>query len=370
MSVELADDQKEPTAGPPPKEAIDYFKRKGLKPGFSFRDVWGAEHNAAFTVAKLMERALLRDVREATQKALEEGLTFRDWKKQALPTLERSGWRKHVSDEALPRRLLVIFETNMRVARATGQEERAQRTKRVMPYMRYELGPSKVHRAEHRAWEGLIFPVDDPFWDKHTPPCDYGCKCRKRQVSKREAEKLGGVSDTPDEEQVKWELPNGRTSTEPAGVHPTFAYPKNGKARAKALEQALKDADEEPAKPKSRASAAPADVRVLFRAFCAWLSREGAAAVAAPAQEAADTARALSDGARRVLAEFVALCPSDGDTTGVHKLPGDGKTNKKYLDGELSARGLVARRESQKRCNLYPTPLARAVCAAIQGRAT
>lgn len=43
--------------------------------------------------------------------------------------------------------------------------------------LRYRTaGDSKV-RADHRKLDGLVFPVDHPFWDKHYPPSDYGCRC-------------------------------------------------------------------------------------------------------------------------------------------------------------------------------------------------
>ena len=38
--------------GPVPREALDYFRAKDLRPGFDYRDVWGSEHAHAFTVAK------------------------------------------------------------------------------------------------------------------------------------------------------------------------------------------------------------------------------------------------------------------------------------------------------------------------------
>lgn len=240
VTVELAQD-KPPPAGPIPREVLEYFRRKKLKPGFSYKDVWAEEHRFAFTVAKVMERSILRTVRDSIDKAIEQGLSLEEWKLDAEPMLERSGWREHVSDEAKHHRLRVIYETNMRVARANGQADRIQRTKKVLPFLVYELGPSKEHRPEHVAWSKIgPLSVDDEFWKEHMPPNDYGCKCRVRQISRREAEKLGGPGMAPDDERVPYELPDGRKGTAPKGVHPTFAYPMGSKGRSKALEDALK----------------------------------------------------------------------------------------------------------------------------------
>ena len=32
-------------------------------------------------------------------------------------------------------------------------------------------------RPEHRAWHGLILPIDHPLWDTHYPPNGWGCRC-------------------------------------------------------------------------------------------------------------------------------------------------------------------------------------------------
>ena len=89
-----------------------------------------------------------------------------------------------------PRRLKTIFRANLRTARAAGQWNRAERTKAALPYLLYELGPSREHREEHVAWHGTLLPIDDPWWETHMPPNGWGCKCRVRQVSRAEAERM------------------------------------------------------------------------------------------------------------------------------------------------------------------------------------
>ena len=172
--------------GPPPKEALDFFRAKDLRVGFDHRDVWLEEHTHAFTVAKAMRLDLLDDIRGAVDKAMAEGQTFRQFQKELAPALERRGWwgKKTVRDPQTgrlvqaqlgsPRRLRVIYDANVRSARAAGQWERVQRTKRALPYLLYQLGPSRTHRDEHVAWAGTLLPADDPWWDTHWTPNGWG----------------------------------------------------------------------------------------------------------------------------------------------------------------------------------------------------
>lgn len=167
--------KRNPDPGPVPQDAIDYIEAKDLKPGFSYLDVWGEEHQTAFTVAKIMRYDVLRDVQTSIITALKEGTTYRDWVKTVAPMLDSAGWSAYNTNKPRPARLNVIYDTNMRQARAVGQWQRIQRTKDLRPYIRYSLGPSQRHRPEHVSWAGTTLPVDDPFWESHTPILGYLC---------------------------------------------------------------------------------------------------------------------------------------------------------------------------------------------------
>lgn len=160
--------------GPVPKEALDYFKAKGLKIGFNYTDVWKQEHTAAFTAAKILELDVLRSLRTIVEDTIKDGTTFEKFQKDAGLLLDQSGWSDYHKETPKKVRLRTIFDTNMRVARATGQWERVERTKKILPYLLYELGPSLNHREEHEEWEGTLLPVDDPWWDEHMPPNGWG----------------------------------------------------------------------------------------------------------------------------------------------------------------------------------------------------
>ena len=177
-----------------PSEALDYIKNKKLKVGFSYKDVWNEEHATAFTVAKAMQIDVLSDIKSAVETAIKDGHSFEHFKKDLQPTLIKKGWwgRKKMTDPLTgeevnaqlgsDRRLKTIYDTNLRSAYQKAQYERTMASD-LHPYLMYRVGNSAHHRPQHLAWDGLILPKDDPFWDKHLPPNEYGCKCYTRAIS-------------------------------------------------------------------------------------------------------------------------------------------------------------------------------------------
>ncbi|MGH8530638.1 MAG: phage minor head protein, partial [Nevskiales bacterium] len=75
-----------------PAEAIAFFRAKGYKIGFDWRDVYQAEHQNSFTVAKAMQIELLQDIRGELQKSLADGTTFEQFQTALKPKLVARGW--------------------------------------------------------------------------------------------------------------------------------------------------------------------------------------------------------------------------------------------------------------------------------------
>ena len=169
-----------------PGEALEFFRAKDLRVGFDHRDVAGMEHAYAFTVAKAVQLDILDDLREAVREHLAEGKTYRSFRKDLEPILQRKGWwgRREVIDPRTgetveaklgsPRRLKTTFRFNMRSARAAGQWARIRRTTRTHPFLLYQLGPSREHRDEHVAWRETLLPASGDWWRDHFLPNDWG----------------------------------------------------------------------------------------------------------------------------------------------------------------------------------------------------
>lgn len=73
------------------------------------------------------------------------------------------------------------YRTAEATSRAASNEMKFQRDKDIFPYATFVTsGDSKV-RPSHKKFDGFTAKIDDPIWNKITPPIDYNDRCSKRQ---------------------------------------------------------------------------------------------------------------------------------------------------------------------------------------------
>lgn len=252
-----------------PRKVLEYIRNKKLRPAFSYKDVWNEEHATAFTVAKAMQLDVLSDIKGAVEKAIENGTTFEQFKKELKPTLMQKGWwgKKKMTDPLTgetiaaqlgsDRRLKTIYSTNLRSAYQKGQYDRTMESD-LHPYLMYRIGPSLRHREQHVRWNNLIRPKDDPIWNYIFPPNGYGCKCYTVAVTearKQKYERNGVPAYNPDTRKtvrlpVQTEAPKmtykvyenvrkGIIERIPAGITPGFNWNQGKSDRVFSLMQAL-----------------------------------------------------------------------------------------------------------------------------------
>lgn len=69
------------------------------------------------------------------------------------------------------------WQTARTAAQMAEKWERIQDTKELFPNLKYRtVGDDRVRR-EHERLNGIIRPIDDPFWSKFYPPLDWRCRC-------------------------------------------------------------------------------------------------------------------------------------------------------------------------------------------------
>jgi len=209
---------------------------------------------------------------------------FRD---ELAPELQRRGWwgRQEMRDPdtgetrevqlGSPRRLKVIYDTNLRTAYAAGHWARIDANKRSAPYVLYSAILDGRTRAQHRAWNGKVLRADDPWWKTHTPPNGWNCRCTVVQLSERDLRKLGktGPDEAPPAPTREW--PNPRTGEivqVPVGVDPGFGYAPGASRRADVAQLAMEKIADRPADLGAAAFAAVRPI-ALPQIEVAWAAR-------------------------------------------------------------------------------------------------
>lgn len=176
-----------------PEKAIKYLKDKGYEFTWDWHDIWQDAHARSFTVAKAMRKDILQDIRDIVEKAMEEGLTFQQFKKELEPKLKAKGWwgKVAVGDSTGAEvvqlgsvwRLKTIFRTNIQTSYMAGRYKEQIDNTDNRPNWQYVAVMDRRTRPSHAMLNGRIFPYDDPFWDSFYPPNGWGCRCRVRALS-------------------------------------------------------------------------------------------------------------------------------------------------------------------------------------------
>ncbi|MFQ5566158.1 MAG: PBECR2 nuclease fold domain-containing protein [Paracoccaceae bacterium] len=222
----------------PPADAIRFFESKGFQIGFSWQDIFQEEHARAFTVAKMMRLDLLQTVRQRLDSALRDGTTRAQFIKDLAPILRREGWwgQADLPDPLTgevkrvqlgsPRRLALIYDVNLRSARAAGRWARIERLKDRLPFLRYSAVLDSRTRPKHRAWHGTVLGFDHVWWNTHYPPNGWRCRCTVQQFSEADLKRQGfRVTEAP--RGISRPFENRRTGqvvAAPDGIDPGFAF--------------------------------------------------------------------------------------------------------------------------------------------------
>ena len=191
--------------GRSPEEIVEYFESKGYTISWDWRDTWKEANAKAFTVSGAMKMDVLKTIRGEVEAALGEGNTFREFKNNLEPELQKMGWwgeKEIVNPETgevqkrelgSPRRLRTIYRTNLQTSYNSGRWKNQQESSR--PYLEYIAVLDQNTRPSHRSAHGTVLRKDDPWWGSHYPPNGWGCRCRARSLSARQVdeEEVGGA---------------------------------------------------------------------------------------------------------------------------------------------------------------------------------
>ncbi|MBI1175660.1 MAG: hypothetical protein GC139_10420 [Sideroxydans sp.] len=212
-------------------QAIEFYRNKLKLPTSGWTDIWQEQHSHAFVVAGAAHDALVEDLYNAIYQAKWAGGGYDEFKQRFPEIASKHGW---AYNGAPGWRSKVIYDTNITQAYNAGRYQQMMAVKEFRPYWQYRHTSIEHPRLQHLAWDGIILPADDPWWDTHMPQNGWGCKCRVDSLSQRDAERSwqqAGKSGPDTAPPIEWEErvvgkngSNPRTVRVPKGIDPGFAY--------------------------------------------------------------------------------------------------------------------------------------------------
>lgn len=186
-------------------------------------DMMHSAHDRAFTVAGAMKADLLADLAAAVDKAITNGGTLENFRKDFRAIVERNGWHGWTGEgtkKGEAWRTKVIYKTNLASTYAAGRL--AQLRAAGFAFFVYRHGASLEPRVQHLGWDGLVLEADHPFWATHAPPNGWGCSCYITGARTREgARRVGGKPDKPLDDG--WQAIDPKTGV-PVGIDKGWAY--------------------------------------------------------------------------------------------------------------------------------------------------
>jgi SPP1 gp7 family putative phage head morphogenesis protein len=162
---------------------IDGFGEVDFEEDFEVEIFAGYTKNiGAFSAAKTFQQ--VNDMR--SKLVSDDGFlrTFPDFRSQA----------SEIFDEYNDTWLRAEHATAINQAIGGAQWASIQNFKDTLELLQYRtVGDDRV-RAEHRVLNGIVKPVDDPFWRENFPPNGWQCRCTASQHEEGEVEETGDLS--------------------------------------------------------------------------------------------------------------------------------------------------------------------------------
>ncbi len=114
-------------------------------------------------------------------------LPFKEFKDLASPVLKNfnSTWLK------------TEYQTAILQSGNAKQWDKFEAEKEDFPLLQYKTVKDKRVRDDHEKIDGVIKPVNDPFWAKYMPQNGWGCRCRVKQLESGTITKDVQLPDVP-----------------------------------------------------------------------------------------------------------------------------------------------------------------------------
>lgn len=194
-----------------PEQAMEYLRqRKLLVNKIKQKALQDSALARAVTISRLTSLEMTQDIYSSLERALKEGKSLANWKKELVGELERKGWiaghdkriSKGIDGKLIanpqdgeyfgtPRRLNTIYRVNTQQAYSAARYQRYMDNVDNRPYWQYSAVGDQRTRPAHLALNGRVYRYDDPFWHTFYPPNGFNCRCTVIALAERDVERRG-----------------------------------------------------------------------------------------------------------------------------------------------------------------------------------
>jgi SPP1 gp7 family putative phage head morphogenesis protein len=182
----------------PPEEAIAYLLSKRRATLFDWRAATAEAKEKAFWVTGVTKLDTLQVFFNAIQEAVAKGSDFQAFKDRLIADLKPLTGPIDNAEQGIEKavlrtpRLRTIFDTNIQSSYMAGRYKGLQKTKKLLPYWRFDAMIDKRSSPICPPLDGIIVAADDSFWNTHIPPLHFNCRSNITALSDLDLEEQSG----------------------------------------------------------------------------------------------------------------------------------------------------------------------------------
>ena len=175
-----------------PEEAIKALRQRVAMLPAEFYALDAKAKQRAFTVSEATRLDQVNDVLSALERAIRDGLTLAQFKREIKDRLGQAWGGKGYALEA-------VFRTNVQQAYSVARYHGARRPEniRARPYGRFNALEDGRICDTCGDCNGVTLPLDDAWWETHQPVLHVSCRCQVDTLRPDEVDELTKFEDLP-----------------------------------------------------------------------------------------------------------------------------------------------------------------------------
>lgn len=179
-----------------PEDAKKYLESQGIKITWNWEEAVEAIRKHAFTISKVTNADVLQMIHNELVKAMKDGKTYADFKKNLDPLLKDKGYIRKEDGSAW--RLDTIYRNNMQSAYMAGRYKEQMNVADEFPYMEFVAIMDDSTTDICSDADGVILPSNHPFWKTRYPMLHHNCRSRVVVRNKEMLNRMGKVISKSD----------------------------------------------------------------------------------------------------------------------------------------------------------------------------